>query len=198
MTMFEVGDLGSSERSGSGVRVSAEVLHSYDLTVIAADVDGVVASAGGWLCDRVRAGWQVTVLVRGGAETGALTVLGVRDETLESAVAALRRPAAAVAVDARVLTHDENARTEVLRLVEAGRTEVTVWGSSSQVSSELLSEARFDAVCHRISAAARAFKAGALRTCGREAATGPGVETFVSAGLWYPPDGGDLVPVAGN
>lgn len=197
MTMFEVDGLGSAERAGSGVRVSAEVVHSYDLTVIAADVDGVVASAGGWLCDRVRAGWQVTVLVAAGADTGALTVLGVRDEALDSAAAALRRPTAAVAVDTRVLTHDENARTEVLRLLDSGRTEVTVWGTPSPVTSELLSDARFDTVCHRASAAARAFKAGALRTCGHDA-TGPSVETFISAGLWYPPDGGDLVPVSGT
>ncbi len=36
-----------------------------------------VRSAGGWLCDRVRAGWNVTVTVPDGADVRPLTILGV-------------------------------------------------------------------------------------------------------------------------
>jgi hypothetical protein len=190
MTMFEVDDLGTFPRRGSGVRTSGEVLRTYDLTVIAADVDGVVAAAGGWLCDRVRAGWQVSVLVPAGSDVCALTILGVNVETTESAVDALRRPAAAVAVDARVLRHDDGVRQAVLRIVDAGRAEVTLWGASALFGSD----GRFDAVRHRLSAAARAFKAGALLKTGQSAAELT-AEKFVSTALWYPPDGADLVPV---
>lgn len=182
------------ERGGSGVRVSAEAMYAYDLTVIAADVDGVVASAGGWLCDRARAGWQVTVLVPRGHDVCALTILGLHVEEVTSAVDALRGlSCAAVAVDARVLHRDERLRREVLRVADDMRTEVTVWGESAQFCSG----ARFERVRHRLSAAARAYKSRAVRTHGLPH-TDVCTEEFVSVALWYPPDGADLVPVTGR
>ncbi|MFB1296872.1 hypothetical protein ACAG24_015260 [Mycobacterium sp. pW049] len=193
MTMFEADDLRADPRRGTGVRTSREVLRSYDLTVIAADVDGTVAAAGGWLCDRVRAGWQVTVLVPPGSDVRALTILGVHTEPTESATDALEHPAAAIAVDARVLRRDDELRRAVLGVVDAGHIEVTVWGESALFGSD----GRFDAVRHRLSTAARAFKAGAMRAPGGSVAWPP-TEEFVSTALWYPPDGADLVPVAGR
>lgn len=180
------------ERKGSGVRVSGEILHTYDLTVIAQDVDSVVASAGGWLCDRMRAGWQVTALVPAGHDVRALTILGVRAESVASVVDTLRGlSAVAVAVDARILRHDERLRRELLRLVDAKRVEITLWGESALFGSD----ARFERVRHRLSAAARAYKSRALRETGQMAAD-PAVEEFLGAALWYPPDGADLVPSA--
>ncbi len=192
MTMFDVDGLGTFPGGGSGVRLSGEVMRTYDLIAIAADVEGVVAAAGGWLCDRVRAGWQVTVVVPAGSDVRPLTILGVHTEEAGSAADALRRPAAAVAIDAQVL-HDDDVRQAVSRLVDTGRVEVTVWGGTS---ASLGSDGQFDRVRHRLSAAARAFKAGALRTAGQPP-TEPVTEDFVSIGLWYPPDGADLVPVEG-
>ena len=195
MTMFDVDDLETIRHRGTGVRPSGEVLRTYDLTVIAADVDGVVTAAGGWLCDRVRAGWRVTVLVPAESDVSALTILGVHAEVVPSAVEVLGRPAAAVAIDARVLRHDDGIRQAVLRLVDAGRCEVTLWGASALFGSD----GRFDAVRHRLSAAARAFKTGALRTTGQltaELTSESASEEFVSTGLWYAPDGADLVPIA--
>jgi hypothetical protein len=181
------------ERRGSGVRVSAETLHSYDLTVVAADVDGVVTSAGGWLCDRARAGWQVTVLVPVGHDVCALTILGLHVEEVTSPVDVLRGlSCAAVAVDARVLHRDEHVRREVLRMADDTRTEVTVWGETAQFCSG----GRFERVRHRLSAASRAYKSRAVRTNGLPHAD-LCAEEFVSVALWYPPDGADLVPVAG-
>lgn len=191
MTMFDVNDLGAFERRGSGVRTSGEILHTYDLTVIASDADSMVASAGGWLCDRVRAGWQVTVVVPEAADVRALTILGVAVETSMPHDEALQQPAAAVAVDASVLRRDDSVRRDVLRLVDSRRVEVTVWGEAPLFGSD----ARFERVRHRLSAAARAFKSGALRTSGH-AETHSGAEEFVSTALWYPPDGADLVPIA--
>ncbi|PRC46591.1 hypothetical protein C6A85_89305, partial [Mycobacterium sp. ITM-2017-0098] len=92
------------ERKGPGVRVSGEILHTYDLTVIAQDVDSVVASAGGWLCDRMRAGWQVTARVPAAHDAQALRILGVRAEPVESVLDTLRGlSSVAIAVDARIL-----------------------------------------------------------------------------------------------
>ena len=181
----EMGDLDVFERKGSGVRASDEILHTYDVTVIAADVDAAVAVAGGWLCDRVRAGWQVTVLVPAGYDERALTILGVRVERVESLVEALRElSSAAVAVDAAALRQDDDLRRDVLRLVDEARVEVTVWGESSLFASDR----RFGRVRHRLSSAARAFKTRALLMTG-DAAADPAVEEFVGAALWYPPDG---------
>jgi hypothetical protein len=65
-----------------GVRASASALLSYDLTVVATDVRDVVAGAGGWLYDRVRAGWKVTVVIPASSDARPLEVLGVRTAVL--------------------------------------------------------------------------------------------------------------------
>ncbi len=69
-------------------------------------------------------------------------------------------------------------------------TEVTVWGESALFASDR----RFRRVRHDLSAAARAFTARALLACGRPGSA-PACEEFVSAALWYPTDGADLVTV---
>ncbi|HEX2214626.1 MAG TPA: hypothetical protein VHH12_14475 [Mycobacterium sp.] len=188
----EDGRVALFERNGSAGRASAEPHLTYDLTVIAADVSSVVAAAGGWLCDRVRAGWQVTVVVPAGQDLRALQIMGVRAESAPSVVEVLReRYAAAWAVDATVLDSDDDVRREVRRALKQGRTEVTVWGSSKLCASDR----RFTAVRHRLSTAARAFKKHALLTCGRDRDV-PTAEDFLSAALWYPVDGTDLVPIS--
>lgn len=188
---FEADDLALVGRTGPGVRVSDEQLLGYDVTVIAADVEGVVGAAGGWLCDRVRAGWQVTVLVPPRCDTRALTILGVRSGEWEPGADTLRllRPAA-LAIDARVLRHDDGLRRELLRRVDGGGVEVTVWGESGLFAADR----RFGRVRHRLSAAARAYKKQALSSC-RAAACDQAAEEFVSSAMWYPPDGTDLAPI---
>ncbi|MDA2893112.1 hypothetical protein PDG61_19475 [Mycolicibacterium sp. BiH015] len=193
MTMFELDDRRSIPRRKTGVRTAGEVTRTYRLTVIAADVDGAVASAGGWLCDRVRAGWQVTVCVPDGSDVTALTVLGVHAEMMEPAADVLRDTPAAVAVDARVLRHDDELKKTMLRLVDEGRVEVTVWGTSALFGSDR----RFETVRHQLSRASRAFKAYAMRASGQPPSE-RSIEDFVSTALWYPPDGVDLMPVPGR
>ena len=116
----------------------------------------------------------------------------IRAEVMTSAVDVLRDTPASVAVDARVLRHDE-LKKAVLGVVDAGRVEVTVWGASALFGSD----GRFDAVRHQLSTAARAFKAYAIRATGQPLAE-QSAEEFVSTALWYPPDGVDLVPVSGR
>ena len=59
----------------------------YRLDVVAADVADVVRCAGGWMYDRVMAGWDVTVLLADGADKRPLHILGVETADLESALA---------------------------------------------------------------------------------------------------------------
>ncbi|WP_260751525.1 hypothetical protein [Mycobacterium sp. SMC-8] len=188
---FETDDFAQFERRRSGVRIAGETLRTYDLTVFAADVDGVVGAAGGWLCDRARAGWQVTVTIPPGHDTRALRILGVDVEVQESLLEALCGTAgAAVAMDARVLRENAGLRAEMSALADTARAEITVWGDAGSFGPD----GRFDRVRHRLSAAARAFKSRALQTTGQIVADLT-VEEFVSAALWYPPDGADLVPL---
>ena len=64
----------------------------------------------------------------------------------------------ALAVSAELLRADQRVRDEVVHVLKRGLTEVTVWGS--QWPAELGRQA--DAVHHRVSSAARAFKSHAL------------------------------------
>ena len=64
----------------------------------------------------------------------------------------------ALAVSAELLRADQRVRDEVVHVLKRGLTEVTVWGS--QWPAELGRQS--DAVNHRVSSAARAFKSQAL------------------------------------
>jgi len=181
-----------ADRHGVGVRGSTECLLEYDLTVIARDAAEVVAAAGGWLCDRVRAGWRVSVLLTGVADERPFQVLGVRVLPAGTEpLAVVRSGPAALAIAADVLESDQQLRTDVLRTVERGGTEFTVWGDwRSGVLAGRVSPTR-----HQMSGAARAFKRQALAVAGSACVTNDSVEEFHSWALWYPPEGSDLMPV---
>ncbi|ABM14980.1 MULTISPECIES: hypothetical protein [Mycolicibacterium] len=142
----------------------------YRLDVVAPNVADAVRCAGGWVYDRVMAGWDVTVLVGADEDVRPLEILGAATLDLESVLAAWeQRPhPQTVAVAAGLFGRDERVRRGVLGALEQGGTEVTLWGGP--VPSEL--GGSVDPVQHRLSAAARAFKAAALAAaCG--AATEP-------------------------
>jgi hypothetical protein len=133
----------------------------YQLNVIASTTDDVVQSAGGWLCDRARAGWDVNVLVADGGDPRPLAILGATaldlDENFTSTVRSASR-VGALAVSADLLAADVRVREEILRALKRGLTEVIVWGR--QWPAELGGQAA--PVQHRVSPAARAFKSHAL------------------------------------
>ena len=59
----------------------------YRLDVVSPSVTEVVRNAGGWLVDRVMAGWDVTVLIAGAdVDVRPLQILGVAIGDLETAV----------------------------------------------------------------------------------------------------------------
>jgi hypothetical protein len=132
----------------------------YRLDVVAPTVLDAVTFAGGWVYDRVMAGWDVTVLISGDDDARPLEILGAEVRDLESVLEAWEeRPhpqTVAVAVD--LFAVDARVREHVLNALDQGATEVTVWGE--RLPAEL--DESVDSVQHRLSAAARAFKAQAL------------------------------------
>ena len=180
-------------RPSVGVRRSASKLRSYELAVLASDVDDVVRSAGGWMCDRVRAGWQVTALIPTESDTRPLQILGVKALPFENVYWALRDSSpAAVAMASDVIEHDNRVRKDIQRVLLRGRTEVTFWGESfPRDLDSWIGEVR-----HRLSGAARAFKTQALITTSSTNAVAGPTETFRSVGMWYPPNCADLTPIS--
>jgi len=167
----------------------------YRLDVVAADVADVVRCAGGWMYDRVMAGWDVTVLLADGADKRPLHILGVETADLESALALwVDRPhPQTVAVAADLFASDDRVRRGVLGALEQGLTEVTLWGELCP--AEL--DDSVDAVRHHLSAAARAFKTQALTAAGDADASAVGpVETFRCGVMATPSVAADLVPAS--
>jgi hypothetical protein len=182
----------SVQHPSVGVRASSTKLRTYELVVIASDVADVVRSAGGWMCDRVRAGWRVTVLIPGDSDIRPLQILGVRALPFENEYQAVRTSSlAAFAVASEVIERDERVRRDIQSALMRGRAEVTFWGQPSPYDLDCrMSQAR-----HRLSGVARAFKAQALiATSPAYPVVGP-TEEFRSAAMWYPPNGTDLAPI---
>jgi hypothetical protein len=136
----------------------------YRLDIVAPTVLDAVRFAGGWIYDRVTAGWDVTVLVGRHEDVRSLEILGAETLDLESVLTSWeQRPhPQTVAVAADLFGRDERVRRGVLGALEQGATEVTLWGQ--HLPSEL--DSSVDSVEHRLSAAARAFKAHALAAAG--------------------------------
>lgn len=164
-------------------KVEAGAIDRYRLDVLASTMADVVRSAGGWLCDRARAGWDVNVLIADQADPRALSILGATALDLDSEFGSIRKHAQpALAVSADLLRTDGRVRQDILKVLERGVTEVTVWGESWPAEFGR----QVDPVEHRLSAAARAFKAHALAavaapddSCGRtESLFRIGTESF--------------------
>ena len=147
----------------------------YQLDVTACDVVDVVRHAGGWLYDRAMAGWDVAVTVTGDCDVTPLRILGVRtgrpatDD--DESTAPPRALALAASADALISAAD--LRDDVLRTLKRGVDEVTMWGDCGVDGLDR----GVESVEHVLSAAARAFKAHALRAAGVDEPVGP-VETF--------------------
>ena len=129
----------------------------YRLDVLALDVAGLVAAAGGWLYHRVATGWDVTVAVPASADVRPLQILGVTTADLEPELTApdgaagqcLAVVADAVVADARISHRVQAALRHTL-------TEVVLWGHSWPMDH------RLNHVRHLPTAAGRAFKRQAL------------------------------------
>lgn len=180
-------------RGGVGVRACDNRMRGYELNVVAIDVADAVRSAGGWMCDRVRAGWKVNVYVLDDSNARPLQILGVRTRSVEDGLESrMTSGLAALAVAAEVIAENKVLRRDVARALDRDATEVTLWGDYRP--AELCR--RVARVRHRLSPAARAFKAEAQAAAGLSCNTARLSEEFHSCGLRYPPDGPDLMTVS--
>lgn len=175
----------------------------YRFDVVGRSVLDVVTAAGGWLYDRSTAGWDVTVMLlddvegRGGIEdtdTRPLEILGARVLDLESVLTQWEQwpHPQTVAVCAEMFDGHARVRQGVIDALEHPSTEVTLWGA---VPAELDSDV--DVRQHRLSAAARAFKAQALLAAGVDPAAGSArTETFRCGLTACPSVAADLSPAS--
>lgn len=148
----------------------------YRLDVVAPTVLDAVRFAGGWVYDRVMAGWDVTILVAGDEDVRPLQILGARTLDLESVLESWQeRPhPQTVAVAAEMFERDPRVLAHVRTALDQGATEVTLWG---RLPAEL--DGSVDSAEHHLSAAARAFKAKALAAAEASGAVDVGsCETF--------------------
>jgi hypothetical protein len=138
-------------------RVDART-YPYQLDVVASDVADVVGSAGGWLFDRARAGWEVTAFVPENCDPRPLHILGVKTLSLDYWITCGGRQPRALAVAAELVAGNSRVRRAVFAAVESGVSQVSVWGSKRSCS---LAQ-RIDDAQHQLSAAAKVFKAQAV------------------------------------
>jgi hypothetical protein len=110
-------------RGGIGVRACDNRMLGYELNVVAVDVADAVRCAGGWMCDRVRAGWKVNVYVPDDSNAQPLQILGVRTLSVEDGLeSAVTSGPAALAVAAEVVAANEVLRRDVARTLNAMRS----------------------------------------------------------------------------
>lgn len=144
-----------------GARADGECLR-YRLDVVAASAADVVQSAGGWLYDRVMAGWEVTVLLPHSCDTRPLRILGVQAPDPEERAARLDSPSQSLAVSAEAFAADERVREQVLESLGDRLTEVALWGDGWPLAVDrATTRAQYVP-----SAAARRFKGYALAAAG--------------------------------
>ncbi len=104
----------------------------YRLDVIASSVADVILSAGGWLFDRAKFGWDVNLLIAEPSDVRSLHILGIRAVPFDRACHSVTEwaPTPALAVAAQVLKTDERVREIVVTALERGLGEVTLWGDT--------------------------------------------------------------------
>jgi hypothetical protein len=138
----------------------------------------------------VMAGWDVTVSTADHGDSRALEILGVRARDLESMLAlpVLGPCLEAIAVQADLYDSDARVRRMVLTALDAGLAEVRFWGEPGPEGFD-----GFDGfnggvhpVSHRLSAAARAFKAQALAAANAPASSNETIEVFRRGGVRRP------------
>lgn len=169
----------------------------YRLDVVARSPVDVVQSAGGWLYDRARAGWAVTVLLAGSCDTRSLRILGLQAAALNSKWAlelvstATGTPGQSLAVSAEIFTADAHIREKVFKALDHHLTEVALWGEGWPVAVNRT----MTRVQHVLSAAARVFKGYALAAAGTPCDSVEPTETLLcdmatSAPSTWPKSGG--------
>lgn len=157
---FDIRD-GSRAGSARASRTEGECLR-YRLDVVAGSAVDVVQSAGGWLFDRVMAGWQVTVHLPQGGDTRPLRILGVAVSHRYSDSHGTGAGHHSLAVSAEAFACDAGVREKVLESLDDRLTEVALWGEGWPLGVDRATTR----AQHVLSAAARMFKGHALEAAG--------------------------------
>ncbi|OBA61286.1 hypothetical protein A5647_00475 [Mycobacterium sp. 1100029.7] len=171
-------DISHSKRvsAAPATRGSGECLR-YRLDVVANSAVDVVHSAGGWLYDRVMAGWEVTVLLPSSCDTRPLRILGVAvlDTESEFVSTAMGSTSHTLAVSAEAFSADARVRDKVFTSLDDRLTEVALWGEGWPLGvNRGMTRAQ-----HVLSAAARKFKGYALAAAGIPCALVEPTETLL-------------------
>ncbi|WP_264061158.1 hypothetical protein [Mycolicibacterium psychrotolerans] len=138
----------------------------HRLLVLGTDVGDLVEAAGGFLCDRARAGWDVTVVATGCETSRSLAILGTTGTAAAVDIATALRaltPGAVVAVARWPSSAPPRLRHELARIARGGVVEILAWGRPAQAGPGQ----GLEPITHPVSAAARAFKGHALTAAGR-------------------------------
>jgi hypothetical protein len=169
------------EISGPGAaRDPDDQILRHRLDVLAADTSDVVQTTGGWLFDRVMAGWAVNVLLPPGCAARPLRILGVRVLDLESELSVSGPMSQSLAVSAEALNAHDCIRQRVRRAVDNPLTEVALWGQGWPLGvNRGLTRTEY-----QLSAAARAFKGQALCAAGIPYGSIGPTETFFTDSAW--------------
>jgi len=144
--------------SQAGGTADGALLHGYRIVVVATAVGPMVEAAGGFLCDRGRAGWDVKVLLAEPCDPRPLAILGVSGYGPQE-----------TSVDI----------ASQIRGLPRGTTVV--------VGAELRVEfgQGLAPIRHELSPAARAFKTHALRAAARSGTAEPVEELYRVCGESY-------------
>ena len=157
----------------------------YQLCVVAHDVGELVDLAGGWMCDRTLAGWDVSVALSEPHDLRPLQILGVTTLLTHQRFTSINDGGAttSIAVAPGILENNDHIRAVVLQALDQPATEVTVWGPGPSIPSDLHGQlARRQ---HRLSGAARAFKAHALAAAAIPDAAINATEHMYGTEPWY-------------
>lgn len=162
-----------------GAQLDGRVLR-HRLDVIAVGTGDVVHTVGGWLYDRVMAGWQVNVLLPPGCDTRPLRVLGARVLDAAGDLDVSGPMSQGLAVSAEAFAADDRVRALVRKAVASRLTEVALWGEGWPLGADRgLTRTHYTP-----SAAARAFKAEALRAAGMHYEAIASTESMVTDSAW--------------
>ncbi|MFE6862051.1 hypothetical protein [Nocardia sp. NPDC057668] len=148
----------------------------YRVAVGARNPAEVVRFAGGWLFDRVHAGWDVTVVVSEHGDPRPLQILGANVLHLDDCLAWATYDTwpHLLVLDTALFDTDPRVLSIVMATVDTGRSDVMLWGDV--VPDEM--SRRMGPVSHRLSSAAKAFKARACTAAAVPAAEVDQEESF--------------------
>jgi hypothetical protein len=151
------------------------------LAVLAPSTADVLRFAGGWLVDQGLAGWEVNVLTTDHGDLEPLRILGALGHDLDTVLespAPLGHCLRAIAIPADFYHADERARRIVRNACQARAADVRLWGDGQPPAQG----GGAGQVRHRLSLAARAFKAQALAAARVTGESVTDVEVFHTLG----------------